>query len=134
MRAKETKEVERRGVDLVLAAERALGRNPVEQDFWNPGFDILSTDPTTGDTYRIEVKARLAGEKDFFITHNEVMTSKNAQPRYRLALASVHPDGAHLDQVRYLDDPFAGTTLGDFDATGLRGHWAKTWNRGTDPH
>ena len=44
MHAKETKEVERRGVDLVMARERELGRKPVEQAFNNPGFDILSTD------------------------------------------------------------------------------------------
>ena len=56
--AKETKEVERRGVDLVMARERELGRKPVEQAFNNPGFDILSTD-AKGDTYRIEVKARI---------------------------------------------------------------------------
>ena len=134
IRLKETKEVERRGVDLVLAAERELGRVPVEQPFFNKGFDILSTDPATGDTYRIEVKARIAGSKDFYITHNEVLTGKNAQPHYRLALVYVDPDGPHLDQVRYLDDPFATTTLGDFDATGIRGHWTKTWSRGTAPH
>ena len=33
--AKETKEVERRGVDLVMATERTLGRTPVEQAFNN---------------------------------------------------------------------------------------------------
>ena len=91
--AKETKEVERRGVDLVLARERELGRKPVEQAFNNPGFDILSTD-ANGDTYRIEVKARIDGAEDFFVTHNEVMTGKNAVPRYRLALVKVDPRGA----------------------------------------
>lgn len=132
MHAKETKEVERRGVELVLACERELGRRPVEQSFNNPGFDILSTAPN-GDTYRIEVKARLDGAKDFFVTHNEVMTGKNAVPRYRLALVRVDPRGAQHDEVRYLDDPFASTDLGDFDATGVRGDWAKTWAKGTDP-
>ena len=63
---------------------------PVEQAFNNPGFDILSTD-RDGDTYRIEVKARLAGATDFFVTHNEVMTGKNAAPRYRLALVEGRP-------------------------------------------
>ena len=106
MHAKETKEVERRGVDLVLARERELGRRPVEQAFNNPGFDILST-AANGDTYRIEVKARIEGAKDFFVTHNEVMTGKNAVPRYRLALVRVDPRGAQHDEVRYLDDPFA---------------------------
>jgi superfamily II DNA or RNA helicase len=130
--AKETKEVERRGVDLVMARERELGRKPVEQAFNNPGFDILSTD-ANGDTYRIEVKARIEGAKDFFVTHNEVMTGKNAVPRYRLALVKVDPRGSRHDEVRYLGDPFATTDLGDFEATGVRGHWAKTWAKGASP-
>lgn len=130
--AKETKAVERRGVDLVIARERELGRKPVEQAFNNPGFDILSTAPN-GDTYRIEVKARIDGATDFFVTHNEVMTGKNAVPRYRLALVRVDPRGARHDEVRYLDDPFAHTDLGDFEATGIRGHWAKTWAKGKPP-
>jgi superfamily II DNA or RNA helicase len=130
--AKENKEVERRGVDLVLARERGLGRKPVEQAFNNPGFDILSTD-TAGDTYRIEVKARIDGATDFFITHNEVMTGKNAVPRYRLALVRVDPRGPQYDEVRYLDNPFATTDLGNFDATGIRGDWAKQWAKGREP-
>lgn len=130
--AKETKEVERRGVDLVMARERSLGRRPAEQAFTNKGYDILSTAPN-GDTYRIEVKARIDGAKDFFVTHNEVMTGKNAVPRYRLALVRVDPRGAQYDEVRYLDDPFATTDLGNFEATGIRGNWAKTWAKGTAP-
>jgi superfamily II DNA or RNA helicase len=130
--AKETKEVERRGVDLVMARERELGRRPVEKAFNNKGFDILSTAPN-GDTYRIEVKARIDGAKDFFVTHNEVMTGKNAVPRYRLALVRVDPRGPQHDEVRYLDDPFATTDLGNFEATGIRGDWAKTWAKGTAP-
>lgn len=102
MHAKETK-VERRGVDLVLAVERALGREPVEQVFNNKGFDILSAD-ADGDTYRIEVKARIDGATDFFVTHNEVMLGKNAAPRYRLALVRVDPRGVEYDDVRYLDN------------------------------
>ncbi|ULE32282.1 helicase-related protein [Mycobacterium sp. IDR2000157661] len=132
MHAKETKEVERRGVDLVMATERTLGRTPVEQSFNNKGFDILSSDPG-GDSYRIEVKARLDGAADFFVTHNEVMVGKNAAPRYRLALVKVDPRGPGHDRVRYLDNPFSSTDLGDFDATGVRGDWNKMWNKGTEP-
>ncbi|RQM35840.1 helicase-related protein [Rhodococcus ruber] len=130
--AKETKEVERRGVDLVLARERELGRRPVEQSFNNKGFDILST-AANGDTYRIEVKARIEGSKDFFVTHNEVMIGKNASPRYRLALVRVDPRGVHYDDVRYLGDPFVTTDLGNFDATGIRGDWDKMWAKGKEP-
>jgi superfamily II DNA or RNA helicase len=133
VRAKETKSVERRAVELVLTSERALGRVPEEQAFNNPGYDVLSTDPTTGETYRIEVKGRLAGAEDFWVTHTEVITGKNAAPRYRLALVSVHPDGAPGDEVRYLDDPFANVEMGDFEATGHKGHWAKSWAKGRSP-
>ncbi len=115
-----------------MARERQLGRHAVEQDFNNKGFDILSTD-CKGDTYRIEVKARIDGAADFFVTHNEVMTGKNAVPHYRLALVKVDPRGAQHDDVRYLDDPFSRTELGDFEATGIRGDWAKTWAKGTHP-
>ncbi|WP_032373159.1 helicase-related protein [Rhodococcoides fascians] len=132
MHAKETKEVERRGVDLVLAREREVGRVPVEQAFNNKGFDILSTAPN-GDTYRIEVKARIEGSEDFFVTHNEVIMGKNSHPRYRLALVRVDTRGAQFDEVRYLDNPFATTDLGDFDATGVRGNWDKMWAKGTSP-
>ena len=90
MHAVETKEVERRGVELVLATERALGRTPVEQAFNNPGFDILSQRDGE-DPIRIEVKARIAGAEDFFVTHNEVLTALNSAPRYRLALVRVDP-------------------------------------------
>jgi superfamily II DNA or RNA helicase len=130
--AKETKDVERRGVDLVLACERKVGRDAVEQTFTNKGFDILSTAPN-GDTYRIEVKARLDGATDFYVTHNEVLVGKNAVPRYRLALVKVDPRGPQHDQVRYLDNPFATTELGDFEATGIRGDWSKMWAKGTEP-
>lgn len=133
VRAKETKTVERRGVDLVLAHERAIGRLPEEQAFNNPGYDILSTDRATGDTYRIEVKARIAGATDFWVTHNEVITGKNAAPKYRLALVKVDPAGPDKDEVRYLDDPFANVDMGNVEATGHKGDWAKSWSKGRSP-
>ncbi|MEV0034058.1 helicase-related protein [Nocardia sp. NPDC050793] len=130
--AKETEAVERRGVDLVMAEERKLGREPVEQAWNNKGFDILSTAPN-GETYRIEVKARIEGAKDFFVTHNEVITGKNSYPRYRLALVEVDPRGRSRDEVRYLDNPFGTTDLGGFEATGIRGDWGRMWTKGLPP-
>jgi superfamily II DNA or RNA helicase len=132
MQAVETKEVERRGVDLVLACEHALGRTPVEQTFNNPGFDVLSHRDGE-DPVRIEVKARIAGAEDFFVTHNEVLTALNSAPRYRLALVRVDPRGARHDEVRYVENPFAGFDAGDFDATGHRGRWDTTWTQGREP-
>jgi superfamily II DNA or RNA helicase len=133
VRAREAKAVERRGIDLVLAQEQAIGRVPEEQGSHRPGYDILSADPTTGDSYRIAVKARLAGAPDFWVTHNEVITGKNAAPKYRLALVKVDPRGPELDEVRYLDDPFVNVEMSDFEATGHTGDWAKNWTRGRVP-
>jgi superfamily II DNA or RNA helicase len=132
MHAVATKDVERRGVELVLAAERALGRTPVEQAFNNPGFDVLSQRDGE-DPIRIEVKARIAGAEDFFVTHNEVLTALNSAPRYRLALVRVDPGGPERDEVRYLENPFAGFDAGHFDATGHRGKWDTTWASGREP-
>src|SRR5699024_689316 len=130
--AKETRGVERRAVEAVLAAERRLGRDPNEQEFNNKGFDISSIEPD-GHAITIEVKGRLDGAEDFLITHNEVLTGKNAQPRYRLALVRVSPSGPEHDEFRYVADPFAGTELGSFAVTGIRGHWEKTRAKGTQP-
>ena len=71
--AVETKEVERRGVELVLAAERALGRNPDRAGIQQPGLRHPLRSADGEDPIRIEVKARIAGAEDFFVTHNEVL-------------------------------------------------------------
>ena len=68
---------ERRAVDAVLAAERGLGREPVEMPHNNPGFDIHST-AADGSAVFVEVKGRVAGAEDFFVTYNEVLFGKNA--------------------------------------------------------
>jgi superfamily II DNA or RNA helicase len=131
--AKETKAVERRGIDLVLATERALGREPQEQSFNNPGYDVLSIPAHGGPSIRIEVKARIEGAEDFYVTHNEMVTGKNAFPYYRLALVTVSRAGPEHDQVRYVADPFGGVDFGDFAATGIRASWSKTWAAGSTP-
>jgi SNF2 family DNA or RNA helicase len=130
--AVETKEIERRGIELVIAAEHTIGRTPVEQSFNNPGFDVLSHRDGE-DPVRIEVKARIAGADDFYVTHNEVLTALNSAPRYRLALVRVDPRGREHDEVRYIENPFAGFDAGEFDATGHRGKWETTWAQGREP-
>jgi len=129
----ESKAVERRGVELVLAAERALGREPQEQAFTNPGYDILSFPTHGGPSIRIEVKARLEGAEDFYVTPNEIITGKNAAPHYRLALVTVSKAGPEHDQVRYVADPFASVDFGDLAATGIRVNWSRTWAAGRAP-
>ncbi len=58
-----------------------------------------------------------------YVKDTQVLTGKNAAPRYRLALVRVDQRGPEHDEVRYLDDPFATTAdLGTFEiATGIKG-------------
>ena len=132
MHAKETKAVERRGVEAVLSAEGTLGRHPEEQAFNNPGFDILSS-VDGSDPIRIEVKGRIEGADDFFVTYNEILYGKNAAPRYRLALVRVDQRGKNHDEVRYLRDPFASIEINGLLATGVRFDWGKAWAQGKPP-
>ncbi|MGI5950365.1 MAG: helicase-related protein [Brooklawnia sp.] len=130
--AKDTAEVDRRGVAAVMAHERRLGRHPVEMAHNHKGYDIESHLPD-GGMIPIEVKSRVAGARDFSISHNQVLLGKNSAPRYRLALVRVDQRDPDHDEVRYLDDPFSTTELGHFDTIGLLGDWDKTWNRGREP-
>ncbi len=129
--AHETKAVERRAVDAVLAAELALGRTPTEMPFNNPGFDVLSQDD--GHVITIEVKGRILGAADVTITKNEVLMGKNRGADHRLALVEVHPDGPQLDQLRYIVDPFRDATDPGFTVTKVTHDWAKLWGQGGDP-
>ncbi|MDK3258349.1 helicase-related protein [Blastococcus capsensis] len=131
--AADTSITERRAVDAVLGAERALGRRPREMPHNNPGYDIESLSPD-GHLVFLEVKGRIAGATDFFVTYTEVLRGKTAAPHYRLALVCVDPDDPARDEVRYVDDPFATTELGGFAATGIRGDWTAMWARGSPPH
>ncbi len=132
MYARDTAAVERRAVDAVLAAERALGRIPEEMPHNNPGYDLRSV-PATGDPIRIEVKGRIAGADDFIITRNEVLAAKNLGDDYRLALVEVSPEGPQADRVRYLIRPFDGTGTDDFRVTRFTLNWARTWSEGVTP-
>jgi SNF2 family DNA or RNA helicase len=129
--ARDTKVVERRAVDAVLAAERALGRTPVEQARNNPGYDIRSTD-ADGRVYFIEVKGRIEGADTFTITANEVAYSQTQGERHRLALVSVHTNEPRGDKLRYV--------LGAFDhlepsesTRSYNEEWNDYWSRGGPP-
>jgi superfamily II DNA or RNA helicase len=130
--ARDTALAERRAVDAVLAAERRLGRYPEEMPHSNPGYDIRSR---TADDHIvfIEVKGRVEGAEEFWVTRTEALTGKNAATGFRLALVTVHPDGPERDMVRYIVDPFRDIDFGDFAATGIIGNWAREWARGGDP-
>jgi hypothetical protein len=123
---------DRRAVAAVLATERHLGRDPQEMPHNNPGYDIVSRAPN-GHLVFIEVKGRVEGAEDFWVTRTEVLHGKNSGTGARLALVSVSSDGPERDEVRYITDPFRDVDFGDFAATGVLGNWTKEWERGGHP-
>ncbi|SPF68482.1 Superfamilies 1 and 2 helicase C-terminal domain profile [Propionibacterium ruminifibrarum] len=129
--AHETEQVERRAVEAVLAAERALGRTPVEMPRNNPGYDIRSIDQA-GRTHYIEVKGRIHGAETFTITTNEVTFAQTQGDRHRLALVEVSPDGPGHDRLRYVTQAFShiepSATTRSYNE-----EWRGYWTRGGPP-
>ncbi len=101
------KEVERIAVDAVLAAERALGREPEEMPPNNKGFDIRSRDRLRGHLQFIEVKGRVEGADTVTLTKNEIQTSFNQGDNFILALVTVA--GGDAVSLRYVRRPFSGS-------------------------
>jgi hypothetical protein len=128
---RETEAVERRAVEAVLAAERALGRAPEEMAHNNSGYDVRSTD-RDGRLYYIEVKGRLEGSETFAVTTNEVTFAQTQGERHRLALVQVSPEGAAGDRLRYVTAAF--THIGPSATTrSFTEEWRDYWARGGPP-
>ena len=104
-------ETDRRAVAAVMKAELALGRVPEEQHHSNPGYDVLSTDPSTGVCYFIEVKGHLPGTEQISVSKRQVGKAQNNQERWRLAVVSVPDDFDAEPEVRYLVEPFRNVAL-----------------------
>lgn len=129
--ARDTKGVERRAVEAVLAAERRLGRCPKEMPFNNPGFDIESVDED-GNHFFIEVKGRIEGAESFTVTRNEVKFAQTQGDHHLLALVEVSTAGAEFDAVRYVASAFAhlspSATTRSYNEV-----WSDYWSRGRSP-
>jgi len=130
--AKETAEVDRRAVAAAMAAERLIGRTPEEMPHNNPGFDIRSVAPD-GTVIKIEVKGRIEGVTDFQITRREVLTAKNLEDNYRLALVRVSQNGPNNDEIRYVLRPFDLVGTEDFSITRFTVDWNSRWKEGGEP-
>lgn len=129
--ARETEQVERRAVDLVLEAERHLGRVPEEMPRNNPGYDIRSTDQA-GRVFFIEVKGRIRGAPTFCITANEIAYAQTQGDRHRLALVCVDPEDPARDEPRYLVDAFA-TFQTNANVRSINLDWQPYWSKGVEP-
>ncbi len=125
------KEVERRAVDAVLAAEHSLDHEPQEMPFNNKGYDIRTV--VDGKTTYLEVKGRIHGSDGFTVSASEVLHGKNNPGRHILAIVAVSPDGPDYDEVRYLRDEFLGVELAGMESVSVYLDWPKTWAKGSAP-
>jgi hypothetical protein len=100
------RETDRRAVAAVMAAERALGRVPVEQAHNNPGFDILSEDPRTGVVYQIEVKGHRPDTPEIKVRGPQVRQAKQNPERFRLVVVRVPHESDGHPSVSYFIRPF----------------------------
>ena len=107
----DTERTNRLAVDAVLAAECSLGREPEEQTHSNPGFDILSRDPTDSKVYQIEVKGHLPTTTEIKVSAAQVRQAKQNPDRFRLAVVEVPEEPTGEPVVHYLLRPFDGYEL-----------------------
>ncbi len=130
--AKDVEEVDKRAVEAVLAAERGIGREPTEMPHHNPGYDIESRDPESGDLYFIEVKGRIEGSDTVTVKARQVRQAQNTPDRFILAIAVVPEDEAVDPAVYYLKRPFEGTEL-PFGAVSINLSLPKLLERSEQP-
>ena len=83
-------ESERKAMEAVFAAERALGHEPRDVSAEKKGWDIESRDARTGHLRFIEVKGRHADGRDIILTKNEILASLNAAEAFILAIVQIN--------------------------------------------
>ena len=133
LHAVERKEVERRAVDAVLAAEERLrGKPATEMPPNNPGYDIRSATPNDSPLF-IEVKGRISGADTFVVTQNELRFAANVPESYILAMVAVSPLGPDHDEVRYLRHPYGADLVLPFAAVAATLDWSNYFARGGSP-
>ena len=91
-------------MNAVMAAERALGCEPLDVSAENRGWDIESKDKETGGLRFIEVKGRRADARTVTVTRNEILRALNVPDAYILAIVLVS-DG-YAQEPRYVRRPF----------------------------
>jgi hypothetical protein len=123
-------EVERLAMQAVFAAERALGREPLDVSAAKVGYDIESRDPINGHLHFLEVKGRMEAGDTITVTTNEMLVALNAEERFVLAIVPIAAGGFANEPV-YVRKPFDSAPAQDACATIF--HLDKLVKRGTAP-
>ena len=118
-----------RAREIVMEVERGLGFDPVDREFERLGYDIESSNSTTGDLRLLEVKGRIAGAATITVTRNEIVYSLNKPESFILAMVEFLDDSSH--RVSYLRNPFERDP--DFDVTSVNYDFAKLLARAEHP-
>jgi SNF2 family DNA or RNA helicase len=126
--AADRQEIERRAMEAVMAAERALGFEPRDVSAAKCGYDIESRVPSSGRLRMIEVKGRSRGAATVTVTRNEILVSLNKPETFILALVEIDGDVA---TPRYVRQPFQREP--DFGATSVNYALADLLARSGDP-
>ena len=101
--------IDQLAVAAVMAAERQLGREPVEMPHNNPGFDIESyklddQGRRTGEIVFIEVKGKMVGRETVTVSANQINFAYNKPDQFVLAVVSIENDQAK--EPHYVRRPF----------------------------
>jgi SNF2 family DNA or RNA helicase len=104
-----------RAREIVMAAERELGFQPVDRELEKLGYDIESRNPETGHLRFIEVKGRVTGADTITVTRNEILFSLNTPERFQLAIVEFLDSEQH--RLHYIRSPF--TREPDFGVTSV---------------
>ena len=112
-----------------MAAERALGYEPVDRELEKLGYDIESRLPGSGRLRFIEVKGRVTGADTVTVTKNEILTSLNKPDDFILAIVEFLDDTEH--RLHYLRRPFQREP--DFGVTSVNYAFAELLARSTPP-
>jgi superfamily II DNA or RNA helicase len=121
---------ERAAVDMVLAAERSLGRDPKEMPPNNKGYDIESRS-TDGILWFIEVKGRVAGAETFTVTRSEIGIGRNKPDQHLLALVEVEKGVGR--EARYLQRAFEEVGDLPFASISVTLKWRPYFEKATVP-
>jgi hypothetical protein len=97
------REIELAAMQAVMAAERALGHEPLDVSAQKIGYDIASHNPKSGHLRFIEVKGRIDGADSVMITRQEIITSLHEPEKFILAVVAVNGGFAH--EPRYVRGP-----------------------------
>ena len=124
------KEIELAAMRAVMAAERALGHEPVDVSAQKIGYDIASHNPESGHLRFIEVKGRVDGADSVMITRQEIITSLHEPEKFILAFVAVTGGFAH--EPRYVRGPLIDREP-SFLETAIQFHLPRLLERAVPP-